>query len=96
MGMFTPTPRVSVPLTTLSIPLWASFSQSSRYFGSSPAWCRPMPWESSRRMSLPNGESNRASVSVARSASFSSRVVTLAEVSAWACSAAARWEKLTR
>jgi hypothetical protein len=68
IGMFTPTPSGVRAAHHLEHPAWASFSQSSRYFGSSPAWCRPIPWESSRRMSLPNGESNRASVSAARSA----------------------------
>ena len=30
MGMFTPTPRVSVPQMNFSIPCWASFSTISR------------------------------------------------------------------
>ena len=48
IGMLTPTPSVSVPLTTLSSPCCASFSTSSRYFGRRPAWCRPMPWRRKR------------------------------------------------
>ena len=43
IGMFTPTPSVSVPQTILSRPDCASFSTASRYFGSMPAWCTPMP-----------------------------------------------------
>ena len=38
-----PTPSVSVPQMTLSSPFCASCSTSTRYFGSRPAWCRPMP-----------------------------------------------------
>lgn len=37
IGTLMPTPRVSVPQMTLSIPAWASCSTSRRYFGSIPA-----------------------------------------------------------
>ena len=43
MGTFTPTPRVSVPQTTLSRPRAVSFSTNNRYFGSKPAWWMPTP-----------------------------------------------------
>ncbi len=57
MGMFTPTPSVSVPLTTLRSPLCASFSTRSRYFGKRPAWCSPIPCLMNREISLPYAES---------------------------------------
>ncbi len=56
MGTLIPTPSVSVPQMTLRSPRWVSFSTSTRYFGSSPAWWMPMPWRSSLDMSLPYGE----------------------------------------
>jgi hypothetical protein len=40
---------------TFSRPRWVSFSTSTRYFGSSPAWWMPMPWRSSLAISLPYG-----------------------------------------
>ena len=53
IGTLMPTPSVSVPQMTLSRPACASCSTSTRYFGSSPAWCRPMPCLSHLRMSAP-------------------------------------------
>ena len=41
MGMFTPTPSVSVPQMTGSSPAPASRSTSRRWRGSMPAWCTP-------------------------------------------------------
>ena len=52
IGMFTPTPSVSVPQITCSSPCCASCSTSSRYLGSRPAWWMPMPARKARR-SLP-------------------------------------------
>ena len=37
IGTLIPTPRVSVPQMTFSIPVWANCSTSLRYFGSIPA-----------------------------------------------------------
>ena len=42
IGMFTPTPSVSVPQMTWSRPFCASCSTSRRYFGRSPAWWTPI------------------------------------------------------
>ena len=43
------------PADHLQQPGCASCSTSTRYFGSSPAWCRPMPCRSHLRMSAPYG-----------------------------------------
>jgi hypothetical protein len=90
MGMFTPTPSVSVPEMTLSRPCCESCSTSSRYFGRSPAWWMPMPERSTRPISLPYGVSNAKSPSAAPMRARSSRVATFALVSACASSAASR------
>jgi hypothetical protein len=55
IGMLTPTPRVSVPQMTSSLPCWASCSTSRRYLGSRPAWCRPMPLRMKRGDLLAEG-----------------------------------------
>ena len=59
IGTLMPTPRVSVPHTTLSSPACASVSTSRRYRGSIPAWCTPMPCRTSRDSVLPNPAENR-------------------------------------
>ena len=53
MGTLIPTPSVSVPQITLSKPRCANCSTSTRYFGSNPAWCKPIPCRSQRLMSGP-------------------------------------------
>jgi hypothetical protein len=53
MGTLMPTPSVSVPQMTFKRPFWASCSTSTRYFGSIPAWCRPIPCFSHLRTSGP-------------------------------------------
>mmetsp|Transcript_25062 Transcript_25062/g.40215 ORF Transcript_25062/g.40215 Transcript_25062/m.40215 type:complete len:293 (-) Transcript_25062:102-980(-) len=72
MGTLTPTPRVSVPQMHLSSPLPASFSTSSLYLGSRPAWCTPMPKVMKRLSSLPTGVSNLNPASSTLRAAFSS------------------------
>jgi hypothetical protein len=71
IGTFTPTPSVSVPQMIFRRPSCASFSTSSRYFGSSPAWWTPTPAVMNLRRSLPMGESKRKSPIASRTAAFS-------------------------
>jgi hypothetical protein len=95
IGTLMPTPRVSVPHTTLSRPACASSSTSRRYFGSIPAWCTPMPWRTSRDSVPPKPFVKRKSPISSAIRSFSSRVLTLMLISAWACSTAAACVKWT-
>ena len=95
IGTLMPTPRVSVPQMTLSRPAWASCSTSRRYLGSMPAWCTPMPCLTSRESVFPKPEANRKSPISSAILSFSWRVHTFVDISAWACSSAAAWVKCT-
>ena len=95
IGTLTPTPRVSVPQTTLSSPAWASRSTSRRYFGSIPAWCTPIPCRTNRDRFLPKAVVNRNAPISAAIASFSARVATFTLISADARSIAAAWVKCT-
>ena len=88
IGTLMPTPRVSVPQTTLSRPACASTSTSRRYFGSIPAWCTPTPCRTSRDSVRPKPVENRNAPICSAIASFSSRLHMLMLMSACACSIA--------
>ena len=95
MGTLMPTPSVSVPQMTLSRPRWASCSTSTRYFGSMPAWCTPMPCFSHLRTSGPWGLVKRKPLIASATAFFSSRVQRFRLVKSCALSAASFWVKCT-
>ncbi|MNW53835.1 hypothetical protein D3C74_314120 [compost metagenome] len=95
MGTLMPTPRVSVPHTTLSSPAWVRRSTTRRYLGSMPAWCTPTPWRRNLLSVLPNPEVKRKSPSSAAIASFSERLATLMLSRAWARSTASFCVKCT-
>ncbi len=95
IGTLMPTPRVSVPQMTFSSPAWASCSTRRRYLGSMPAWCTPMPCRTSRDSVEPNAVENRNAPIISAMAAFSSLVLTLTLISAWARSSAEAWVKCT-
>ncbi len=70
IGTLIPTPSVSVPQMTLSNPRCASCSTNTRYFGSNPAWCKPMPARSQRLISGPYGLLKRKPSSRLRDPAF--------------------------
>ena len=66
IGTLMPTPRVSVPQMTLSLPCWARVSTRRRYFGSIPAWWTPMPEVMNLRTVEPNPlEKRKSAISAA-------------------------------
>ena len=95
IGTLMPTPSVSVPQMILSSPACASCSTSTRYFGSRPAWCRPMPCRSHLRMSAPYGLENSKPSIASAMAAFSSRVQILRLVKSCALDAASACVKCT-
>ena len=95
IGTLMPAPRVSVPQMTRSRPSCASCSTSTRYFGSSPAWCRPMPCFSHLRTDGPYGlEKSTPSIRAAISF-FCSRVAIFRLVKSCALAAASACVKCT-
>ena len=95
IGMFTPTPSVSVPQMTWRRPFCASFSTRRRYFGRSPAWWTPIPNERNRRNSLPYGVERRIPLTTFRTSSRSSRLPIFTLVSDCASSAHSLCVKFT-
>ena len=93
--MFTPTPKVSVPHIRRRWPCWASFSTSSRYLGSKPAWWTPMPAVTKRLRSLPTGVSKRNPPTASRTAALPAGLSTSRLVRLWARAEASFWVKWT-
>ena len=95
IGMFTPTPSVSVPQTTWRSPFCASCSTRRRYFGRSPAWWTPIPNDRNLRNSLPYGVARRTPAAIFRISSRSSFVPIFTLVSDCASSAHSLCVKFT-
>ncbi len=95
MGTLMPTPRVSVPQTTLRRPRWVSRSTRRRYLGSIPAWCTPMPARRNLLSVLPKPVPNRNAPISAAMAAFSSLEARLVDSSACARSTASFCVKCT-